>query len=355
MDLPIFVIDDHRTALFAAEELARYLQQIGGLSCRVERRKTYDQRQTTGFWLGTIGAFSDIPLPEVENVQVDDAIAIRVAGVRGIITGNNPRSILLAVYRYLRELGCRWVRPGAEGEFLPTIEVAKTVVHLTETPSYRYRALDLAGALSYEFLLDVVAWGPKVGLNGFFLEYDTCYSVLNLWYSHRGNPKKAAEPFSQEDAATCRLGIVDAMRQRDLLYHAKGHGWVWEALGLPVEEFKNPLPGDLAQYVAETNSERAVTKNGAGATNLCYGHHATRQRFTDRVVQYVTEHREADYVHVWLADGVNNHCECDICRNTRPADFYLQLMNEIDAALTVRGLPARIVFVIYVDLLWPPE
>lgn len=35
-------------------------------------------------------------------------------------------------------------------------------------------------------------------------------------------------------------------------------------------------------------------------------------------------------------------------------DFYVLLLNELDAALTERGLSTRIVFLIYQDLLWPP-
>ena len=60
-------------------------------------------------------------------------------------------------------------------------------------------------------------------------------------------------------------------------------------------------------------------------------------------------------MHFWLADGSNNHCECELCRDTRPSDFYVQMLNELDEMLTARGLKTRIVFLIYVDLLWPPE
>jgi len=60
-------------------------------------------------------------------------------------------------------------------------------------------------------------------------------------------------------------------------------------------------------------------------------------------------------MHFWLADGSNNHCECELCRDTRPADFYVQMLNELDEKLTAKGLDTRIVFLIYVDLLWPPQ
>ncbi|MCK5803873.1 MAG: hypothetical protein KAI66_13615, partial [Lentisphaeria bacterium] len=58
--------------------------------------------------------------------------------------------------------------------------------------------------------------------------------------------------------------------------------------------------------------------------------------------------------HFWLADGSNHFCECEDCQEMRPADYYVMMLNELDAALSARGLPTRIVFIIYVDLLWPP-
>jgi len=63
---------------------------------------------------------------------------------------------------------------------------------------------------------------------------------------------------------------------------------------------------------------------------------------------------EVDYLHVWLADGHNNHCECENCKDRRPADFYVDLLNRIDEVMTERGIDTKIVFLIYVDLLWEP-
>jgi hypothetical protein len=72
------------------------------------------------------------------------------------------------------------------------------------------------------------------------------------------------------------------------------------------------------------------------------------------LVRYATAHPEVDYLHFWLADGGNHCCECADCRQARPADFYVQMLNEADQLLTERRLPTRIAFLIYMDLLWPP-
>jgi len=62
-----------------------------------------------------------------------------------------------------------------------------------------------------------------------------------------------------------------------------------------------------------------------------------------------------DILHFWLADGTNNHCECPLCVDHRPADLYVRMLNELDAAMEQAGLDTRIVFLVYVDLLWSPE
>jgi hypothetical protein len=50
----------------------------------------------------------------VNNPVLDDAYNIDVQNGTGVIAGANARSVLLGVYRLLRELGCRWVRPSME-------------------------------------------------------------------------------------------------------------------------------------------------------------------------------------------------------------------------------------------------
>ena len=58
-------------------------------------------------------------LPEVEDKYSDDAIYINIENGKGVITGTNPRSVLIGVYRYLNELGCAFIRPGIDNEVIP--------------------------------------------------------------------------------------------------------------------------------------------------------------------------------------------------------------------------------------------
>jgi hypothetical protein len=143
-----------------------------------------------------------------------------------------------------------------------------------------------------------------------------------------------------------------------LLFHAVGHGWTCEPFGIPGlgwEYPPEPVPPEAVQYLALVNGKRELWGGVALNTNLCYSNPDVRRIMVDDIARYAQAHPEVDLLHLWLADGTNNHCECENCRTMRPADFYVMLLNEVDRRLTELGLPTRIVFLIYVDLLWPPE
>ena len=121
----IYQLGSEKAVEFAADELKKYLQRILGKDTSVvlEKKENFNQAVKDVIWVGTSEKFhSDLGL-EVQNPELDDAIAIEVEGGSGIISGVNPRSVLLGVYRFLTEIGCRWVRPGLDGEILPSGKV----------------------------------------------------------------------------------------------------------------------------------------------------------------------------------------------------------------------------------------
>ena len=136
----IAIAEDHPTVTFAAAELQRCLAQATGQPVEVLHHDKID-RETPALRLG----LAQHPLGDA---RFDDAISIATEGANGVISGNNPRSVLLAVYRYLHLLGCRWVRPGADGEYIPAVDLAHTNVHVAERPSYRHRGICIEGAVS---------------------------------------------------------------------------------------------------------------------------------------------------------------------------------------------------------------
>ena len=82
--------------------------------------------------------------------------------------------------------------------------------------------------------------------------------------------------------------------------------------------------------------------------NLCYSNPKVREIITDEIVDYLKNHPWINALHFWLADGSNNNCECDECKKALPSDFYVKMLNELDAKLSAADLSTKIVFLIYV-------
>ena len=71
-----------------------------------------------GFRLGLMQDFG-LDTSDAADTELDDILYIDCDERGGIIAGDNPRSVLLSVYEYLRQNGCRWLFPGVDGEFIP--------------------------------------------------------------------------------------------------------------------------------------------------------------------------------------------------------------------------------------------
>ncbi len=179
MPITVVPLREDEPVRFAAEELKKYLERM-------------DRVQVTVGPAGSatadisLGLFEDLGLqaPSVADPAFDDRLHVDVDGRRGVIAGSNPRSVLFGVYRLLEGAGCRWVRPGQDGEVVPRCDTGALRVVLDEAPSYRYRGVCIEGAVSYENMLDNVDWAPKVGLNSYFLEFRVPYTFFDRWYRH---------------------------------------------------------------------------------------------------------------------------------------------------------------------------
>ncbi|MGC9360187.1 MAG: DUF4838 domain-containing protein [Anaerolineae bacterium] len=363
MPLTIRPIGDAQPVQFAAEELADYIARItASQPCTIKPAKAYDPGQANALWLGTFDALrasgAGSSWPTVDDPEMDDAVAIDVQAGTGTIAGSNPRSVLLAAYRFLTACGCRWVRPGAEGEMIPERPLAALSASLIEVPSYHHRGICIEGAVSYENVADMIDWAPKVGMNAYFFQFRESYTFFERWYTHRGNPTLEPEPFTVERARAYLRRAEDEIAKRGLLYHAVGHGWTCEPLGIPGLSWDAKtyeLSDETRQLLAQVNGVREIWQGIPLNTNLCYGNPKVRRLIVEDIADYLEAHPNVDLLHFWLADGSNNQCECPLCEGTRPSDFYVMMLNELDHLLTQRGIDSKVVFLIYVDLLWPPE
>ena len=111
----IQIITPNVTVDFAAEELKKYLRMM--MPDCGELPIVHAPAVQSGFCLGLM---SDLGLDtsDAEDVSMDDIVFIDTNENGGIIAGSNPCAILIAVYRFLRFQGCRWLFPGTDGEYV---------------------------------------------------------------------------------------------------------------------------------------------------------------------------------------------------------------------------------------------
>ena len=332
-----------RTIRYAQEELARYLtQMLGGADAAIQIKTE-------------VQAPSPLPAPRWD-AALDDWFHVQAAPQAVTITGSNPRSVLLGVYRLLHHLGCRFLMPGLQHEVVPALPLERLRADLQETASCRHRGVCIEGADSLENILDFIDWLPKIGCNSFFVQHMEPEAFLLNWYDHKYNPLLPPEPHTGEEMQRMYRQIDEAIARRGLLHHRAGHGWTCRAIGFDHVCAKLPAPtAQQRPMLAEVNGKRDFWNGVPSNTNLCYADPQAPRAFVQSVADYAGEHPEVDFLHVWLADEYNNICECDACRKTTLSDQYVSLLNEIDAELTRRGLATRIAFLLYQELLWPPE
>ena len=339
---------------YAATELKKYLRMM--MPDTVVRIPPTPEA-SGGIRLGLMGELG-LDISDVSDPELDDVIYINCDTEGGVIAGSNPRSVLIAVYEYLRRNGCRWLFPGVDGEYIPLRNI--------EPVSYRHKAASrvrgncIEGVTSQQTLLDFVEFMPKVGLNTFMIQFRIPHIFYSRYYGHKANKnEKNPEDISIDQSLQWSTEIECELERRGLILHSYGHGFTTDPFGIDSarawEELHIEPSPDVMRNFAEIGGKRAFFKNKPLNTQLCMSNRETVDRVKSYVVDYARKHENIDYLHIWLADGSNNHCECAECVKMRPSDFYVKIMNEVDEALDEAGLDTRIVVIVYVDTFWAPE
>lgn len=352
-------LSSHPVIAFAVQELRRYLKKMDPqLVVEICRCVSVSEELGEILWVG-LDPMISYAVPAVEDPMLDDAISICIDGRSGFITGSNHRSALLGVYRFLRELGCMWVRPGEAGERIPRREITGLCVHVTEMPGCRHRGVCIEGSNTYENVLEMIDYLPKLGMNSYYIQFRTPAIFFNRWFRHKSNPYLDAEPSSLALIDAMAASLEDEIGRRGLLYHKTGHGWTCEPFGLGGSDWGavdgSSVDDYARQVLAMLDGRRDLFGGVPLNTNLCYSNAEVRGTITDAVVQYCRDNPQIDILHLWLADEGNNHCECEACKEKTPSDWYVVLLNELDDKLTQAGIDTRVVFLTYYDLLWAPQ
>ena len=339
---------------FAAQELKKYLRMMmprcGDIAIG------YDPNAAEGFRLGLLEDF-DLP-NEAEDAVLDDIVHIDTTEEGGILAGSNSRSVLFAVYRFLKLNGCRWLYPGIDGEHIPMQPITAQKYH--HMAAHRFRGHCNEGAESQSAMLETIDFYAKQELNVYMLEFDVPLYYYASYYDHRRNEaNRSPESVSEQQVLQWKRQCEAEIAKRGLQFHDMGHGWTAEPFGI------SSADGWLKSGEQITDEQRACLALLDGKreffggvplnTNLCMSNPKVRSTMARYIADYAQAATNVSYLHVWLADSKRNHCQCAECSKLRPSDFYLMIMNELDAELAARKLDTRIVFIAYVDTLFPPQ
>lgn len=340
MNITVNLTNNTKTTEFAKSELITYLNKLIEKSKNIASVPTYN-------------------LTIKEN-QGNDKVEINSSSDQVEVVGNCDRALLIGVYQYLHILGIRFLRPGKENEYIPTIaqkDIDKDIDYHHEA-SYKHRGACIEGADSLKNILDFIDWLPKVGFNSFFIQFENPYTFLKRWYTHEFNNYWENRDFDTNEAEKMSDQVDAAMKLRDLYHHRVGYGWTGEVLGFSskfgwetskkVSENKKPL-------VALVNGKRELIKDTPIFTSLDFANPAVNKEMAKVIVNYAKKHSEVDYLHVWLSDDCNNICECEDCKKTTPSDQYVEFLNYLDKQLTEAKLDTKICFLLYHELLYAPE
>jgi hypothetical protein len=181
------------TVDYAAEELKKYVRMM--LANCGEVPILYSSDSASGFRIGLMEDFG-LDTSDAEDEKLDDIIYIDTSPTGGIIAGSNPVACLIAVYRYLRFAGCRWLFPGVDGEWIPTVEALPDVKY-RKLADHRYRGQCNEGAEFQSNMIESIEFTPKIGLNTYMLEFDNPYCYYNSYYSHTSSTVREKEPVSR--------------------------------------------------------------------------------------------------------------------------------------------------------------
>ena len=353
--MKIVLLQTGETFCYAAEELKKYVTAMsrGAIVPELCRGTAED---TEGIRLGLLEDLNR-DRSDLQDPFIEDIIDVDITGGAGFIAGSNPRSILMGVYKYCHSAGCRFLRPGPDGDYIPQADLLSHSFRYRKKADYPFRGQCSEGSVSYEHMRDMVYWLPKVGMNMYMIEGVVPFTYMHKWYGHVGNTcLRQSGQVTDYDMLLNYVNLLERdIKKAGLQLHTLGHGWMFAGMGVkegPPAAMKT-LPDWSEKHLALVNGKREI-HNGLFYTQLCYSNPETRKYMVDSLMDYIRRKPHVDFVHAWLADSKNNHCECPECVKMHPSEWYVQFLNELDAALEAEGFDTRIVFIMYVDTERPP-
>jgi len=343
MRLILAQIGKNETVVFAAKEIARLIGEMDrSVTVEIRRYAEKNPEVKNALWVGLDGSV---------EASDDDRIYIKTENGQGIIGGSNERSVLFSAYRFMQELGCRYLYPGRDGEKIPqrSLKDSDLTVFVDETPSYRHRGICIEGSVSYEHVFATIEWLPKLAMNTYYSQFFIPATFFKRYYGENA--------VTDSDVAAMMEPLEDEIAKRGLIYHAVGHGWSSAPYGFYAtgwEKYTGPISDEMRSSLALFGGERKFWNDMPISTQLCNSNPKVQERVTDFAVEYAKKHRNIHYLTFGLGDGGRNHCECEECKKKRPSDHQINLINILCKKLDEAGLDTKISFSAYADTLYAP-
>ena len=362
--MKIIVAREGECIQYAADELKKYIVALSCGNINPEIFYGMEAKLPSGGEEIILADLSSLSLDtsDLSDSIIEDIIDVRIENLSGYIAGSNERSILMGVYRYCESAGVRYVRPGEDGDYIPSADLYNHKFVYRKKADYPFRGECCEGAISYEDMRDTVYYMPKIGMNMYMIEGLVPYTYMHKWYGHVYNTKlrKPGQitDYKMLEKYICRL--ERDVKRAGLQLHTLGHAWMFEKMGIhhadsaTTKKAEENLSDEHRKLLAEVGGKRGIFSGSTFYTHFCYSNPDARRMLVDFMVEYAERKPHVDFIHAWLADATNNQCECEQCKKREPSDWYVVFLNELDERLTEIGSDAKIVFIAYVDTVRPP-
>lgn len=267
------------TETFAADELRGALKKISGADFEIRTGAV----PPTGpaIVIGTLDHPEIAVRAAALKLSADpvEQVAVYTLDGRLYLAGSQPRGALYAVYCFLqRELGVRWLWPGADGEFMPARQRwTLPGLRFNQRPGFAYRGFHLCGDWR-----DVAAFREWMGRN-----------FINI---HR----HAAPP---EDK---RRGFYSL--------------WSSHNVVLPKALF-----AEHPEYFAEIDGKRY---DG----NVCFSHPEVDRLVAEQLAAYLRKRPYVDLLSVYPSDN-QDYCRCARCARVDVSTAWFEFYNRLTDAL----------------------
>lgn len=228
----------------------------------------------------------------------DEGFAIKTAGDDLYLIGARPRSLLYAVYWFLKDyVGARFYC--FDDERIPQLaELRIATIDRTERPAFAYRGLKGWNPVGTQW-----HWMSKMGMN---------YVQSSMGFSRRG----AIEPERYRQ-------FVDEKNKWDMIWDFGGH---YTMALVPPEEHFEEHPEWYSLILSDDQIERLgddyysrdydVSDGDRKPVQICSSSSAAVEEMVNSFLELVDTYPDADVYAPWYSDGVT-YCQCPGCIRER--------------------------------------